>query len=58
MPIYAALKKDHCVVSYDQLVNCLTNFEREQEGFILETDLRHILENMGICLLCLFLIPT
>jgi Ca2+-binding EF-hand superfamily protein len=47
MPIYGALKKDHCPVSYDQLVGCLTNFEREQEGFIMEADLRNILENMG-----------
>lgn len=47
MPIYGALKKDNCPVTYDQLVNCLTNFEREQEGYIGESDLRHILENMG-----------
>lgn len=48
MPIYGALKKDNFPVSYDQLVSCLANFEREQEGFIMETDLRHLLENMGI----------
>jgi hypothetical protein len=47
MPIYGSLKKDNCSITYDQVVGCLSNFEREQEGFVMEVDLRHILENMG-----------
>ncbi|KAI6177156.1 hypothetical protein M3Y97_00876100 [Aphelenchoides bicaudatus] len=46
MPIYGSLKKDNCAINYDQIVGCLTNFERE-DGFVMEVDLRHILENMG-----------
>lgn len=36
MPIYGSLKKDNSSITYDQVVGCLSNFEREQEGFIME----------------------
>ncbi|KAI6188165.1 Cuticlin-1 [Aphelenchoides besseyi] len=46
-PIYGALKKEDHPATYDQMVSCLGNFEREQEGYIMEADLRHVLENLG-----------
>ena len=36
MPIYAAMKKEDAPIGHDAIVSCLANFEREQEGYILE----------------------
>ncbi|KAI6240911.1 Cuticlin-1 [Aphelenchoides fujianensis] len=46
-PIYGALKKEDRPAGFDQIVCCLSNFERDAEGYIYESDLRHLLENLG-----------
>lgn len=48
IPIYGDLKKtsqpadEHALLS-----SCLSNFDRDQEGYIQQADLRHMLENFG-----------
>ncbi|CAD5221813.1 unnamed protein product [Bursaphelenchus xylophilus] len=47
IPIYGALKKQTSPADRDRMMACLSNFDRDQEGYIQQADLRHILENLG-----------
>ncbi|CAD5215848.1 unnamed protein product [Bursaphelenchus okinawaensis] len=47
IPIFGALKKQTTPADRDRMMACLSNFDRDQEGYVQQADLRHLLENLG-----------